>query len=106
MLVLMLERNWVLLKTLVACAERLNANRSPILNVFSTERLLFQVLGARMALNEAADVPYQKRSATTEPFGVVTVRPAKASMLYFRKQQILRTKTHEFIISCKDGIIP
>ena len=28
------------------------------------------------------------------------------SMLYLRKQQILRTKTHEFIISCKDGIIP
>src|SRR5262245_50587394 len=62
--------------------------RSPNLKVFSSARLLFQVRGERMALKAAADVPYQKRSGTTEPFGVVTTRPAKASMLYFRKQRL------------------
>ena len=80
--------NCVLLNRFVACAARLTEYRSHILNDFSTDMFTFQVGLLRMSPKVAAAVPYQKMSVTTYPFGVVTVRPAKASTLYLRKQPL------------------
>src|SRR5581483_184817 len=62
--------------------------RSRILKDFSSAIFAFQNDGLRKSPNAAADVPYQKRSAIAFPFGPVTMRPEKASMLYFRKQPL------------------
>src|SRR5262245_17828678 len=80
--------NCVLLNRLVACAARLTENRSHILKDFSIDMFTFQVGLLRMSPKVAADVPYQKRSGIGMPFGPVTTRPAKASMLYFKKQPL------------------
>src|SRR5262245_11329026 len=80
--------NCVLLNRFVACAARLTEYRSHILNDFSIDMFTFQAPLLRMSPKVAADAPYQKRSATTDPFGVGAVRPAKASTLYLRKQPL------------------
>src|SRR5262249_26461668 len=71
--------NCVLLNRFVACAARLTEYRSRILKDFSIDIFTFQMALLRISPKVAADVPYQKRSGTTVPFGVITVRPAKAS---------------------------
>src|SRR5579883_1918267 len=48
----------------------------------------FQIGLLRILPKLAAEFPYQKRSGTIDPLGVVTVRPEKASMLYLRKQPL------------------
>ena len=77
--------NCVLLNRFVACVARLTEYRSHILNDFSIDMFTFHIGLLRMSPKVAADAPCQKISATTDPFGVVTVRPAMASTLYLRK---------------------